>query len=437
MINSKKRFYKTMKKILSLMLLMSLGVTAAPVKLDSVAVIVDQGVVLESEVVELVTDVKKNALRSGQSLPSDRALRLQAIERLILESLQMQMAERMGLQISDAHLEQTISNIAQQQGMSAEQLRLEVEKEGLRYELYREKIRKEVILGEVRRNSVRRRVYVTPQEIENLVKLMDERGKTQAEYNLGHILVGFPPDATEEDNQATKERADKVLDLLNKGSDFKKVAIAASSGARALDGGELGWMNVDEMPTLFAEAVQGKGKDQLIGPIRSGAGFHILKIMDVRGLEVVEVKEVNSRHILVKPSVILSEKKAEEMLQDFREKILSGDADFAELAKQHSEDPGSGLRGGNLGWADPEMYVPAFKDKLAALEKDQISEPFRSVHGWHIVQLIDRRTEDATEKRKRDRAYQLLFNRKFNEESESWLKEIRDQAYIEVLEEQS
>ncbi|GAA0859143.1 peptidylprolyl isomerase SurA [Aliiglaciecola litoralis] len=418
--------------VLSSMLVFSS--VAQQVSLDRVAVIVDQGVILESEINTLVTQVKRNAIANNQTLPSDRALRTQAIERLVTDSLQTQMAEKMGIQISDPQLDQTIANIAANNNLGMDEFRQVIAKDGIPFEVYREDIRKELITGEVRRANVRRRVYITPQEIENLVKLIDEQGADQAEYHIGHILIGFPPQPSDDDIAKAKATADKVLELLNEGSDFTRIAIASSSGAKALDGGDLGWMNINAMPTLFAEAVQGKDKDALVGPIRSGAGFHILKVKDLRGIEIVKVEEVNARHILIKPSVILSDDKARQKLEKFREQILAGEADFAALAKEHSADPGSALRGGELGWNDPEIYVPAFKQALANLEKDEIGQPFRSLHGWHLVQLIDRRIDDATDKRKEDKAYQLLFNRKFAEETEAWLREMRDTAYIEVIE---
>lgn len=416
-------------------LALTAGAQARETMLDSVAVIVDQGVVLESEVITLVDDVKRNALANNQSLPSDRALRTQAIERLIMKSLQMQRAEKMGIRISDPQLDQTIQNIAANQGATLEDLRAQVASDGMSYDDYRETVREELIIGEVRRANVRRRIYITPQEISSLVGLIEQQGENQAEYRLGHILIGFPPEPSDEDIAAARDRADKVIDLLSSGSDFAKIAIASSSGSEALEGGDMGWMNINSMPTLFAEVVQGKAQDQLMGPIRSGAGFHILKILETRGIEVVTVEEINSRHILIKPSIILSEEKAQSMLVEFKEQVIAGESEFADLAKEHSADPGSALRGGELGWADPNMYVPAFKEALAALEPGEFSEPVRSVHGWHLIQLIERRFDDATEKRKEDRAYQLLFNRKFSEETEAWLREMRDAAYIEVLNE--
>lgn len=413
---------------------LSFSSMAQEVMLDRVAVIVDQGVVLESEIAALVKEVKRNAEANNQELPSDRALRTQAIERLITKNLQLQMAERMGIQISDPQLEQTIGNIAANQNASMEQLRTQLAAEGIAYDDYREDIREEIIMGEVRRANVRRRVYITPQEIDTLMGLIEQQGAEQAEYRLGHILIGFPADPTDEDIQASRERAEKVISLLESGSDFTKIAIASSSGNEALEGGDMGWLNINAMPTLFAEAVQNKEVDSLVGPIRSGAGFHILKIVDTRGIEKVTVQEVNSRHILVKPSIILSEDKVKDMLAGFKEDVIAGEAEFEELAKEYSEDPGSALRGGDLGWSNPDNYVPAFKDALANLEPGEFSEPVRSVHGWHLIQLIERRVDDATDKRKEEKAYQLIFNRKFAEETENWLREMRDAAYIEVIE---
>jgi peptidyl-prolyl cis-trans isomerase SurA len=413
---------------------LSFSSMAQEVMLDRVSVIVDQGVVLESEIAALVKEVKRNAEANNQELPSDRALRTQAIERLITKNLQLQMAERMGIQISDPQLEQTIGNIAANQNASMEQLRTQLAAEGIAYDDYREDIREEIIMGEVRRANVRRRVYITPQEIDTLMGLIEQQGAEQAEYRLGHILIGFPADPTDEDIQASRERAEKVISLLESGSDFTKIAIASSSGNEALEGGDMGWLNINAMPTLFAEAVQNKEVDSLVGPIRSGAGFHILKVVDTRGIEKVTVQEVNSRHILVKPSIILSEDKAKDMLAGFKEDVIAGEAEFEELAKEYSEDPGSALRGGYLGWSNPDNYVPAFKDALANLEPGEFSEPVRSVHGWHLIQLIERRVDDATDKRKEEKAYQLIFNRKFAEETENWLREMRDAAYIEVIE---
>lgn len=424
------------KSIISLTLLCSLFVSAAiqaePKEIDHVTVIVNEGVILESEVQAIIAEVKKTALQNNQSLPSDKALRTQAVDRLILNSIQVQLAENMGIQISDAHLDSVLQNIAQSQNMSVEQVRLEIVKSGESYERYREKIREEVALNEVRRGNVHRRVNISLQEVNTLIGLMDENSSKE-EYQIGHILISVPNKATQSEIDAKKVIAGKVLKLLNDGSDFKKIAIASSSGAKALEGGDWGYMAINEMPSLFAESIRGKKAGTLVGPLRSGAGFHIVKVLDVRGRQTVEVKEVLARHILIKPSIILSEEKAKNMLNELLEKVSNGTADFGELAKKHSEDPGSALKNGELGWANPDIYAPKFKEQLANLKVDEYSKPFRSQFGWHVVQLMEERTADATEKSKQDQAYQILYKRKFAEETENWLREIRDQAYIEVI----
>ncbi|AWB68991.1 peptidylprolyl isomerase SurA [Saccharobesus litoralis] len=425
------------KKALGLLVATLLCSQAFAAKLlDKAAVIVDRGVILESEIASMVTEIKANALKNNQKLPSDKALRTQVTERLILRELQMQMAERAGFQVSDSQLQDTLVNIAQSQGMTIEQLKRTIDAAGLQgktWEAFRDEIRIELITNEVRRSSVSRRVYVSPQEINSLVEALQQKGRENDEYHLGHILVGLPSEASAEDIEASKGRAEKVLRLLNDGSEFRKMAIASSSGEKALDGGDLGWMNINEMPTLFAEAVEGAKKGAFIGPIRSGAGFHILTIFDVRGREIVEVTETNSRHILIKPSIILSDAKAKEMLQTFLKDIKAGEADFAELAKKHSADPGSAAKGGELGWADPNVFVPEFRDALNSLQKDEFTGPFKTDHGWHIVQLIDRRKQDKTQSMQEEQAYQMLFKRKFAEESEAWYRSIRENAFIEIL----
>lgn len=407
--------------------------SAKEVELDRVAVVVNNGVVLESEIQDLISKIKQQAEKSGQTLPSDKALRVQVTDKLIDDVLVAQLGERMGVQISDAQLDTTILNIAQSNNLTLEAFRKSIEDEGLDYEKYRENARSELIRGEVTRNAVRRRVYIAPQEIENLLNMMKEQTDANVEYRLGHILIEFPPEPTQKDINEAKDRAERVIKLLEEGSDFARIAIASSGGSNALEGGDLGWRNINELPTLFSEIVDGKEKGTVLGPIRTGLGFSIVKINDIRGQQVVEVEELKSRHILITPTIILSEAKAESMLKEFRKQIIAGEADFAELAKEHSGD-GTALKGGDLGWADPKVYDPAFAEELAKLDINEISQPFRSSFGWHIVELTGRRTLDATKQMNENRAYQILFKRKYDMESVSWLKEMRDEAHISVME---
>jgi len=401
-------------------------------QLDRVAAIVNSGVVLESEVKSLLESIKQQAIKSNQSLPSNKALRTQVMDKLINDSLTLQIGERMGVQVSDAQLDQTIANMAEENKLTLSQFRQAIINDGEDYEKYRENVRIELISGEVRRNSVQRRIYVSPQEISNLLDLMKEQTTNDVEYQLGHILIEFPSEPTQADITASKKRADKVIELLNSSSDFKKIAIASSGGANALAGGDLGWKNINEMPTLFSELIAGKDKGVVVGPIRTGLGFSIVKVLDIRGRQVVEIEEVKASHILIAPSIILSEEKAEAQLQVLLNRIKAGEITFADAAKEFSEGPTS-VRGGDLGWSDPKKYDPAFKEALASMEVGEYHKPFRSSFGWHIIQLNDRRIVDATSQMNKNRAHQILYNRKFAVEDARWMKETRDEAYIEIF----
>ncbi|NMM40060.1 peptidylprolyl isomerase SurA [Pseudoalteromonas arctica] len=406
---------------------------AAPVEIDKVVGIVNQGVILQSEVNTIVNRVKTQAKEQGQELPSDDTLRIQAMERLVNQALMMQLAERMGLEISDSQLDQTLVGMAKEQGGTIADLRRTIEASGESFQSYREEIRKEITTQQVMRANVDRRIYISPQEVDNLLKIMESQGQNTEEYDIGHILIDIPNNASADEIASAKTRADKVIEFLQDGKEFKRIAISSSSGSKALEGGQLGWMSINEMPSLFAEAVKGTKKDAIIGPLRSGAGFHIIKVQDIRGRQVVETTEVRSRHILIKPSIILSEEKARTMLNGFAKDLRAGTADFAELAKEYSEDPGSALKGGEYDWTDPTTYVPQFRDTLLSLDKNEISDPFRTTFGWHIVQLLDKRIADKTEIAKRNRAHGMLFNRKFKEESFNWQQEMREQAHVEIF----
>lgn len=430
---------KTLFKIFTVataILTYSSAINAKEVELDRVAAIVNGGVVLESEVTGLIKNIKQQAEKNNQSLPRDKALRIQVMDKLIDDSLVAQIGERMGIQVSDAQLDETLTNMASDNNLTLEEFRQSIVSDDLSYEKYRENVRRELISGEVRRSSVSRRIYTSPQEVINLLAVMKEQTNNDVEYRLGHILIEFPPEPSQEDMNSAKTRAEKVIDLLDNGSDFSRIAIASSGGAKALEGGDLGWKSINEMPTLFSEVIDGKDKGTVVGPIRTGLGYSIVKVVDIRGREVVEVEEVKARHILISPSIILSEAKAEATLQGFMDQILAGEATFEDLAKEHSEGPTS-VNGGDLGWADPGKYDPAFSDALAKLKVDEIGKPFRSSFGWHLTQLTGRRTLDATSQMNEKRAYQVLYKRKFGIESARWIKELRDEAYIEVMEQET
>ncbi|CAM2995746.1 peptidylprolyl isomerase SurA [Moritella viscosa] len=406
-------------------------------KLDEVIAIVNEEVILASDVNALTSSVTKRATKAGQTLPSQKILTQQALDKLIIDSLQLQMAKKMGMRISNAQLDDTLNNIAKSNNQTVEQLRQNVLADGGNFNDYKEELRVQLLTNEVQRMQMRRRITISDQDVDNLLAIINEQGQKNLQYRVSHIMLRVPNDADNATMEALQTKITDIQTQLNAGKEFSNLALAVSAGPKALDGGDWGWMNINEMPTLFAEAVTNAKKGDIIGPIRSGAGLHIIKITDMRGVETVLTKEVNARHILVKPSVILSDDKAKSLLNGYLARIKSGDADFAELAKAYSDDPGSAVKGGELGWADPNIYVPAFKLALKDLKKGEISPAFRSSHGWHIVQLLDRRTQDTTDKANRQKAWQLLYNRRAAEESQAWLNELKQEAYIRILDNES
>lgn len=427
-----------LKTLLSgVIIVTSLQAQAELTKLDEVIAIVNEDVILASDVNTLTISVKARATKAGQTLPSQAVLTQQALDKLIIDSLQLQMAKKMGMRISNAQLEDTLNNIAKGNDQTVEQLRQSVVADGGDFSDYKEEVRTQLLTNEVQRMQMRRRITISDQDVDNLLAIINEQGQKNLQYRVNHIMLRVPNEADNATMETLQAKIADIKEKLNAGESFSSLALALSAGPKALDGGDWGWMNINEMPTLFSEAVTNAKKGDIIGPIRSGAGLHIIKVTDMRGVDTVLTKEVNARHILIKPSVILSDEKAKSLLNDYLARIKSGDAEFADLAKAYSDDTGSAVKGGELGWADPSIYVPAFKLALQDLKKGEISPTFRSSHGWHIVQLIDRRTQDTTDKANRQKAWQLLYNRRAAEESQAWLNELKQEAYIRILDNES
>ncbi|NQD36278.1 peptidylprolyl isomerase SurA [Permianibacter sp. IMCC34836] len=401
--------------------------------LDEAVALVDDDVVLKSELDRRVASVRQDLAARKVKLPSETVLRQQVLDRLITDNVQLQMARRAGVRVSDQELAQIIENIAKENQLSPEQFRLKLASEGLSYELFREDLRNEVLISRVRQGAVARRVFISEQEVQTMMETLASEGESHTEYHLGHILLPIAESASTEEVRETAERAQKLVSKLRDGGDFAELAIANSAGQEALQGGDFGWKTINQLPGLFATAAKTLKPGEVSEPLRSASGLHILKLFDSRGNERVVVQQTHARHILVKPSTILSEEDAEKKIRGLYEQLKAG-ADFAELAKKNSEDPGSANQGGDLGWANPGMFVPVFEKTMAGLQPNQISEPFRSEFGWHVMQVLERRDDDQTEERKRQQAYRVLQSRKYDEEVESWVREIRDQAFIKIIE---
>jgi peptidyl-prolyl cis-trans isomerase SurA len=408
-------------------------VQAEPVKLDKVAVIVNSGVVLQSDIETSLKTIRANAKKNNQSLPDEATLREQVTEKLIVDTIQQQEAERIGVRIDDNRLNEAIDEIAKNNNQTLEQLNTSITEEGLSYAQFREQVRKEIAANEARNALVRRRINILPAEVDNLANILATETNATVQYKIGHIQLRVNDG---DDKDAIEEKANQIVKELNQGSDFSTMAYTYSKGPKALQGGDWGWMRKEEMPTIFADQINLQNKGSIIGPFRSGVGFHILKIEDVKGLETVAVTEVNARHILIKPTVILSDEGVQKELLDITQRIQSGKATFAEMAQQYSQDPGSAAQQGELGYQTSDLYVPEFKHQVDTLPVGQISDPFKTVHGWHIVEVMDRREVDRTDSALKNKAYRIIFNRKFNEEASAWLQEIRASAFVEVVKEE-
>ncbi len=391
---------------------------AAPQVVDKVAAVVNNGVVLESDVDGLMQSVKLNANQAGQQLPDDSTLRHQILERLIMDQIMLQMGQKMGVKISDEQLDQAIANIAKQNNMTLDQMRSRLAYDGLNYNTYRAQIRKEMIISEVRNNEVRRRVTILPQEVETLAEQVGNQNDASTELNLSHILIPLPENPTADQVSEAEAQARSIIDQARNGGDFGKLAITYSADQQALKGGQMGWGRIQELPSVFAQALSTAKKGDVIGPIRSGVGFHIIKVNDLRGQsQTVSVTEVHARHILLKPSPIMTDQQARQKLEEIAADIKSGKTTFAQAAREFSQDPGSANQGGDLGWAAADVYDPAFRDALMSLSKGQMSTPVHSSFGWHLIELLDTRKSDRTDAAQKDRAYRMLFNRKFSEEA--------------------
>lgn len=407
---------------------------AAPQVVDKVAAVVNNGVVLESDVDGLMQSVKLNAQQAGQQLPDDNALRHQILERLIMDQIVLQMGTKMGVKITDEQLDKAIADIAAQNKMSMDQMRSRLAYDGINYNTYRSQIRKEMTISEVRNNEVRRRVTILPQEVDSLAQQVGSQNDSSTELNLSHILIALPENPTSAQVDDAEKQARDIVSQAQSGADFGKLAITYSADQQALKGGQMGWGRLQELPSIFAQALATAKKGDVIGPVRSGVGFHILKVNDLRGqTQSISVTEVHARHILLKPSPIMTDQQARQKLEQIAADIKSGKTTFEKAAKEFSDDPGSANQGGDLGWASPDIYDPAFRDAIMKLNKGQTSEPVHSSFGWHLIELLDTRKVDKTDAAQKDRAYRMLFNRKFSEEAQTWMQEQRASAYVKII----
>ncbi len=411
--------------------LLSSAVHAAVQELDRVVAIVDNDVVMQSQLDQRVHEVQQTIAKRGSGVPPASALEPQVLERLIVENLQLQIGDRSGIRITDEELNQAIGTIAQRNGMSIDQFRAALARDGLSYEDAREQVRREMIISRVRQRRVAERIQVSEQEVKNF--LASDLGKMQLseEFRLANILIPTPESANSAAIQAAAKQAGEVYQQLKQGADFGQLAIARSASETALEGGEMGWRKAAQLPPPFDRLLSSLSVGDVTEPVRTPGGFIILKLLDKRGGQIQVRDEVHVRHILIKPSEIRSEAATKQLVEKLYDRIKAGE-DFAELAKSFSEDPGSALNGGDLNWIDPNALVPEFREVMASSQQGVVSKPFKTQYGWHVLEVLGRRATDSTTQAREQQALTVLRNRKYDEELQTWLRQIRDEAYVEI-----
>lgn len=399
--------------------------------LDKIIAIVDGNIITRIELDDRVKLISQQLKQQGSRLPSRDNLRKQVLERLILEKLQLEMAKKTGIRINDEMVNRVITNIARENRLSMVQFRKVLEKDGYQFSDFRENIRREVTISRLRKIRVENKVNISEQEIDNYLKQYLKGQSAGNEYRLSHILIATPEAATPEQIKNAQIKAQKVMSDLQKGADFTQKAIAVSNDELALKGGDLGWRKTAQLPTLFTSIVSKMRKNEIKGPLRSANGFHIIKLQDKRNnAQKHIVNQTMARHILIRPTQILNREDARLRLQSIRQRIISGE-DFASLARASSDDKAAAAEGGSLGWISPGTMVPAFEEEMNKLKPGEISKPFITQFGWHIVQVLSRRKHDNTQQFQRSQAIKLIRKRKTEEAIQDWLRRLRAEAYVD------
>ncbi len=422
---------KALRPLMLGALLASSVVHAEVVPLDRVVAIVDNDVVMQSQLDQRLREVRATIQKRGAPLPPEHVLTQQVLERLIIENIQLQIGDRSGIRITDEELNQAMGTIAQRNNMSLDQFRAALARDGLSYDDAREQVRREMVISRVRQRRVAERIQVSEQEVQNF--LASDMGKIQLseEYRLANILIPVPDGASPETVQAAGRQAAELYQQLKQGADFSQLAVSRSAGDNALEGGEIGWRKAAQLPSPFDSMVGSLAVGDVTEPVRTPGGYIILKLEEKRGGSKMLRDEVHVRHILLKPSEIRSDEETQRLAEKLYERIQAGES-FAELAKKYSEDPGSKLNGGDLNWVDPESLVPEFREVMNNAPQGQVTKPFRSPFGWHVLEVLGRRATDSSDKFREQQAAQTLRARKYDEELQAWLRQIRDEAYVEI-----
>jgi peptidyl-prolyl cis-trans isomerase SurA len=435
-----KDYCKTMRpkiRPITLLWLVALLVVAWPQihaevsELDSIVAVVNDDVILRSELEEQIGALLAQLGPADGQLPPRNVVEEQVLERLISDRLQLEAATQAGITVDDQTVARAVANIAKNNHLTLAELRDVMEADGISFSHFRDQIRQEILLARLRNQEVLSRIVVTDREVDSFLATEAAAATGRSAYHLYHILVSLPEGATPEEIQEARENAEQLVARVRAGEDFQHIALTRSDGRQALKGGDLGWRKASELPTIFTDVVVGMQRGDVSDPIRSASGFHIVLLDDFEGSDRQIVKQTRARHILIATSEITSDTEAQSRLQQLKARIDAGD-DFADLARSHSDDKGSAIKGGDLGWVSSGDLVPRFEEKMNELSIGETSEPFRTEFGWHIVQVLERRDYDNTDDVLRSRAREAIRDRKAVEATELWLRRLRDEAYVEI-----
>lgn len=400
------------------------------VRIDGIAAVVNDGVVLLSELDEQTILIVNRLREENTPLPPMDILRQQILERLVVTQIQLQRAGRAGITISDEILNRALSDVARRNDTTLGALPELLAQDGVDYGSYRKEMREQLTIERLRQQDVISRIGVNPRELEDYLKREANSAYRNHSYKMSHILISVSIATSPEELEVATAKAMDLYTQLQEGADFAQLAVAYSDAQTALEGGSMGWRNGDSLPTLFAEIVPDMQPGQISEPIRSSSGFHIIKLDAIEGNEPIIENQTHARHILIETTEIIDDDIARQKLEEIRTEILEG-GDFGAIAKAVSEDPASAVEGGDLGWSGPGMFVPEFEETMNSLEIGDISEPFQSPFGWHILEVTERRVHDTTEDVRRQQAMMAIRNSKVAEETELWVRQIRDEAFVE------
>jgi peptidyl-prolyl cis-trans isomerase SurA len=399
--------------------------------LDGIVAVVNNDVIVNSELQSEIDLVLPELQARGTAIPSRAVLEKQVLERLILKRLQVQQAETLGIEVDEQTLNQALDSIAARNGLSLGELQQTLEAGGVNFDDFREDTRAQILTTQLQQQAVYRGIRVSEAEVDRFLEQEGDSLIQRREVRLQHILVALPDAPSSTQVVAARQKAERLRNRLESGADFGSVAVAESDGRRALEGGDLGWFPMSEVPTLAVEAARNLSKGEVTQPIQSPSGFHLIKIADFKGDAPEPVSQTHARHILLRTNELVSDQDAERRLQQLRMRIVGGD-DFGTIARAHSEDTGSAIKGGDLGWVDPGATVPEFEEVMDGLGENEISEPFKSPFGWHIVQVLERRKQETEDELMRMKAEEALRQRKGDEAVDVWLRQLRDEAYVDL-----